>query len=644
MCGIAGIVALSDKGRQQVPKIQKSIRTLLTRGPDDEGIFVNDSVGLAQRRLSIIDTSKAANQPMWDRDRRFAIIFNGEILNYRELRKSHFTADELAALHTSSDTEILLELFIKKGAECLSLLEGFFAFAIYDTKEETLFIARDRFGKKPMHFYLDDDCFIFASELKALLEFGIPKQLNYEALQLYLRFAYIPQPLSILSHVSKIKPGHYAVLQNGKFEEKCWYTLDTYIDHTRSYSYDEAQKELVRLMEEAVEKRLISDVPLGAFLSGGIDSSVIVALASRYVDKLNTFSIGFKGEEYFDETRYAELIAKKFKTNHSSFSLGIDDYLVHVFDVLNYIDEPFADTSCLPQFILCHETRKLATVAISGDGGDEVFAGYNKHYAEWQARKGSIAGTLVKMGGPVWKRMPQSRSNKISNLFRQLDRYATGASLSSKERYWHWASTFSGEDVNRLMHPDAKKKVDESVIMDIKKCTLADINDTDFNSVLKTDLRLVLAGDMLVKVDLMSMANSVEVRSPFLDHKVVEFAFGLPANFKIDGNRRKKIVKDAFRELLPPEIFNRGKKGFEIPMLSWFRNELHSYIFEELLQEEFIKDQGIFNYDFICRMKKQLNSTGSSNIVEQLWVLIVFQHWYKRYFMKSVTEDVKRQT
>jgi asparagine synthase (glutamine-hydrolysing) len=222
----------------------------------------------------------------------------------------------------------------------------------------------------------------------------------------------------------------------------------------------------------------------------------------------------------------------------------------------------------------------------------------------------------------------------VSNLFRQLDRYATGASLSAKERYWHWASTFLPKDVNRLMHGNAKTKVNDAVIENIKKLTLNDINDSDFNSVLKADLNLVLAGDMLVKVDLMSMANSVEVRSPFLDHEVVEFAFGIPSEYKIDGKRRKKIVKDAFKELLPPEIFNRGKKGFEIPMLNWFRNELHSYIFDDLLKEEFVKSQGIFNYDFICRMKKQLKSSASSNIVEQLWVLIVFQHWYKKYFMK----------
>lgn len=633
MCGIAGIIAFTEKGRQQVPKIQQSIRTLLTRGPDDEGIFTNEQAGLGQRRLSIIDTSKEANQPMWDHSGRYAIIFNGEIFNYRQLRSRYFSAEEQKEFRTNSDTEVLLELFIKKGSGCLSLLEGFFAFAVYDKEQNELFIARDRFGKKPLHFYQDNDVFIFASELKALFAFDIPKQLNYEALSLYLQFSYIPQPLSILQHVKKINPGSYLILKNGTVEEKKWYDLPLCTDYSRTISYESAQLELERLLEEAVVKRLISDVPLGAFLSGGIDSSVVVALASRHQEALNTFSIGFKGEIFFDETRFAELIAKKFKTNHATFTLGIEDYLAHISDVLDYLDEPFADTSALPQYILCMETRKYATVAISGDGGDEVFAGYNKHYAEWQARRKSVVNTLAKAGSPLWKILPKSRSTRLSNLFRQLDRFSEAANLSSKERYWHWASTFSEKEVQNLLHKNTRTKLDESVIQNIKTGCLAGIKDDDFNSVLKTDLDLVLAGDMLVKVDLMSMANSVEVRSPFLDHHVVEFAFSLPAHYKINGTARKKIVKDVFRHLLPDEIYHRGKQGFEIPMLGWFRKELHSFIFDELLNKKFIEEQGLFDYEFIIEMKKKLHSSRSESIVEQLWVLIVFQYWYKKYFL-----------
>ena len=632
MCGIAGIVALSDTGRQQVSKLRQSIRTLQTRGPDDEGIYLCDEMGLAQRRLAIIDTSAAANQPMWDKTRRYSIIFNGEIFNYQQLRKIYFSEEERQHLRTSSDTEILLELYIKQKEKCLPLLEGFFAFIIYDTQTKELFIARDRFGKKPLNYFIDEDRFIFASEIKALYDFGIPKELNYEALQLYLQLAYIPQPLSMLKHVKKLSPGSYLTLKGKNIEEKVWYELKPTYDYKNAPSYEQAQKELITLMEDAVVKRLISDVPLGAFLSGGIDSSVIVALASRHQKHLNTFSIGFKGEQYFDETHYAEIVAAKFKTNHATFRLGFDDYLSHIYDVLNYFDEPFADSASLPQFILCMETRKHATVAISGDGGDEVFAGYNKHYAEWQARKRSLAGTLVKMGYPVWKIMPKSRNNRFSDLFRQLHRYAEGAGLSAQERYWHWASTFSSAEVDKLIAKQTGSKINQSIIDSVKEKYLSNIN-ADFNSVLKADLDLVLVSDMLVKVDLMSMANSVEVRSPFLDHHVVEFAFTLPSEYKINKAGRKKIVKDAFRNILPPEIYNRGKRGFEIPMLKWFREELHTYIFDDLLNEKFVREQGIFNPEFISCMKKQLYSNAPGHIVEQLWVLIVFQHWYKKYFM-----------
>jgi asparagine synthase (glutamine-hydrolysing) len=438
--------------------------------------------------------------------------------------------------------------------------------------------------------------------------------------------------MSMLKHVRKVEAGSRLILKGKNIEEKRWYELSPAYEYKHAPTYEQAQKELVPLLEDAVVKRLISDVPLGAFLSGGIDSSVIVALASRHQKSLNTFSIGFKGEQYFDETHFAELVAAKFKTNHASFHLGFDDYLSHIYDVLNYLDEPFADSASLPQFILCMEVRKHATVAISGDGGDEVFAGYNKHYAEWQARRRSLAGSLVKMGAPLWKIMPKSRNNRFSDLFRQLNRYAEGAELSAKERYWHWASTFSAADVDKLIAKQTAIKINNAVIDSVKEKYLSNINN-DFNSVLKTDLDLVLISDMLVKVDLMSMANSVEVRSPFLDHHVVEFAFTLPSEYKINKAGRKTIVKDAFRNILPPEIYNRGKRGFEIPMLKWFREELHTYIFDDLLNEKFVKEQGIFDIEFINCMKKQLYSAAPGNIVEQLWVLIVFQHWYKKYFM-----------
>jgi asparagine synthase (glutamine-hydrolysing) len=384
-------------------------------------------------------------------------------------------------------------------------------------------------------------------------------------------------------------------------------------------------------MDTSVGERMISDVPLGAFLSGGIDSSLIVALASRHTSRLNTFSIGYKDNPFFDETRYARLVADKYKTNHTVFSLTTNDFLEHVNDVLNYIDEPFADSSAIPVYILSMHTRKHVTVALSGDGGDEVFAGYNKHGAEWKVRGQSLANTAVKVGLPIWSLLPKSRNSKLTNLFRQLHRFAEGANLSSKERYWRWASINTDSQVNNLLHPEILSQVSKENLTKEKDQILSTLNSGDYNEVLLTDMNLVLVSDMLVKVDLMSMANSLEVRSPFLDYKVVDFAFSLPSEYKIDGRMKKKIVQEAFRPLLPEELYNRPKHGFEIPLLGWFRHELWGLINDDLLKADFVRMQGIFNPEGINQLKKKLLSNNPEDSHATVWALIVFQHWWKRY-------------
>jgi asparagine synthase (glutamine-hydrolysing) len=384
-------------------------------------------------------------------------------------------------------------------------------------------------------------------------------------------------------------------------------------------------------MDEAVRLRLIADVPLGAFLSGGIDSSVIVALAARHTDKLKTFSVGFKDNPFFDETAYAELVAKKYKTEHTVFSLSNDDFLEHLYGVLEYIDEPFADSSALPEFILSFYTRKHVTVALSGDGGDEVFGGYNKHAAEWQMRQGGILNTAVKLGGPLWNVLPKSRHNPLTNKIRQLHRFATVANLSPADRYWQWASFTRAEQVNTLLHHKIKDQIDAFFYQSVKSQFTNFIKGEDINEVLLADMQLVLPSDMLVKVDLMSMANSLEIRSPFLDQDVVDFAFALPSAYKVDGKMKKKIVQDAFRPLLPSELYNRPKKGFEIPLMSWFKKELWGLIDNELLEEEFIKQQEIFNPDAIRQLKKQLFSSNPGDCHFTIWALIVFQYWWKHH-------------
>lgn len=423
-------------------KVQKSAQKLYQRGPDYGDQFVNDKVALGHRRLSIIDTSDAAGQPMKDSSGRYVIVFNGEIFNYQELSEQHLSDywDENGGPKTTSDTEVLLYLLINYGKDCLKWLNGFFAFALYDTQKQTLLLARDRYGQKPLNYYHSEDQFVFSSELKSLFEWGIPKKLNYSVLHQYLQLNYIPQPQSMIEGVSKLKPAHYMKVDaNGIQDYKPYYNININKAGYKKYNYKQAQDKLVTLMDESVERRMISDVPLGAFLSGGIDSSVIVALASKYTNQLNTFSIGYKDNPFFDETKYAKLVANKYNTNHTVFSLTNNDFLEHVHGVLDYIDEPFADSSAIPVYILCQHTRNHVTVALSGDAGDEIFAGYNKHAAEWKIRQSSVVNSLVKAGYPLWNMLPRSRSNKFTNLFRQLHRFAEGGKLSAKDRYWRWA-------------------------------------------------------------------------------------------------------------------------------------------------------------------------------------------------------------
>ena len=571
---------------------------------------------------------------MSDPSGRYTIIFNGEIFNYKELKEKYFADKQ--DWRSQSDTEVLLQLFILKGKDCLSLLSGFFALAIYDTHTNELFIARDRFGKKPLLYFKSDDYFAFGSEVKALLEYGIPRRLNHTALLQYLQLNYLPGSSSMLQGISKLPPGHYGVVNKDGLKIAAYYELKWDASSRSNLDYAAASVRLEHLMDESVRKRMISDVPLGAFLSGGIDSSVVVALASRHTSQLNTFSIGYRDNPFFDETSYAQLVAKKYNTNHTVFSLTNDDFLAHIDDVLNYIDEPFADSSAIPVYILSQQTRKHVTVALSGDGGDEVFAGYNKHQAEWRMRQKSLLNNLVRAGAPLWRALPQSRNNKFGNIIRQLDRFAQGARLDVKDRYWRWAGFLTQQQAASLLTDKTRSAVNKSCYDKQRQAILSDLNGGEaIEDFLQTDMKLVLAGDMLVKVDMMSMANSLEVRSPFLDHEVVEFAFSLPTSYKLDGNMKKKIVQDAFRKYLPEELYNRPKKGFEIPLLDWFQQQLRSRITDEWLNNDFIKDQGLFDLKAVKDLKSKLFSTNPGDSHATVWALIVFQHWWKKFQIEA---------
>lgn len=642
MCGITGIYAFNELGRFHSIKLSQATDSLNKRGPDFQNMSLHHAVNLGHTRLSIIDVSPEANQPFKDETGRYTIVFNGEIYNYQEIRQ--FLVNKGRHFRSQSDTEVLLQGFMEEGEQILHRLEGFFAFAIYDEIAETLFLARDRMGIKPLLIYQDEDKLIFASEMKALLRFGIAKELDYTSLFQYLQFNYLPGNISMLKNVRKLAPGHFLRLHKREMEEKAFYQLDKPAekDIKSSPSYEDQKEKIIDLLDQSVQQRLIADVPLGSFLSGGIDSSVITALASRHTEQLNTFSIGYQDEKFFDETSYARLVAKKFNTRHTVFSLRNQDLYDHLFEVLDYIDEPFADSSALAVYILSKKTRQQVKVALSGDGADELFSGYNKHQAEYRARQGGILGQIIHGLGPLWKKLPQSRNGLFSNKFRQFNRFSEGLDLGNKERYWRWAAISPAAQVRSLLSEKARGLIDLELYQSLKKGLLDGIHDIKspgsaniaaFNDVLFTDMKMVLEGDMLRKVDLMSMANGLEVRVPFLDHRLVDFVMALPVSSKINPSMRKRILQDAFRDLLPPKLYRRPKKGFEVPLLKWFRTELRSMIEDDLLSDHFVEEQGIFDPRQIFLLRRQLFSNNPGDGHARIWALLVFQYWWKKYFV-----------
>ncbi len=637
MCGITGIYAYNEVGKFHMINLASATDTLRQRGPNAGQTEIFSRVGLGHRRLSIIDTSADGNQPMQDASKRYTIVFNGEIYNYRELRKELEVKG--VSFHSATDTEVLLYLYIHEGAACLQKLNGFFAFAVYDEAQDHLFVARDRLGIKPLLYYQDEDKVIFASEMKSILAYGLTKELDYNSLYQYLQFNYIPAPHTILKHVKKLLPGHYLEVSKAhdpRLQISQYYQIPFEEDHLNpeQLSYAQQQQKLEALLERSVQRRLVADVPLGAFLSGGIDSSVITALASRHVEKLNTFSIGYRDEPFYDETAYARLVAEKFKTEHTVFSLTNQDLYQHLFNILDYLDEPFADSSAIPVYILSKETKKKATVALSGDGADEIFSGYNKHMAAWRSMYPGSAERMVGALHPLWQSLPKSRGSFLSNKVRQLQRFSKGVQLTPKERYIQWATFLAPDAAARLLSNEALEKVDfenqETRLNHIARY-ISNEKET-INQWLYTDAHLVLPNDMLTKVDLMSMANGLEVRVPFLDHEVVAFAFQLPAESKINRRMKKRIVQDTFRHILPEKLYRRPKHGFEVPLLGWFRAELKSKITEDLLADPFIEEQNIFDPEGIRQLKAKLFSSNPEDVHATVWALVVFQWWWKKYY------------
>lgn len=623
-------MAFNEIGRMHMIHLAQATGILKHRGPDHQHNFIAERTGLGHRRLSVIDLSPNAHQPMADATGRYHIVYNGEIYNFRDLRQQ--LQNSGVEFKSNSDTEVLLNLYIHQGEDCLQKLNGCFAFAVYDTVKNQLFLARDRLGINPLLYYHDRDKFLFASEMRSLLAYNIPRNLDFESLNLYLELNYVPAPYSMIEGVMKLLPGEYLVVDSGEIFTKSYYEIPKSLQSSGSeLSYDQQQQELYRLMEESVSKRLVSDVPLGTFLSGGIDSSVVTAIASRHLENLNTFSIGYRDQPFFDETSYAQLVADKFGTYHTVFKLDTQGLFEHLHDLWDHLDEPFADSSALPAYILSKFTRQSVTVALSGDGADELFGGYNKHLALLRSLNGGIGNSLIRQLSFFTGFLPQSRNGYVTNKIRQFNRMAHGLKLSATDRYWYWAGIATKLQAAQLLNNETIGKIDELATDGRRKQYLRHLGPTpDLNDILFTDMKLVLPNDMLTKVDGTSMAHGLEVRVPFLDHEVVNFVSRLPVGSKIKNGMRKRLLQDTFKDLLPKELYNRPKKGFEVPLLNWMRNELSRNIQNDLSEEK-LQDQGIFDPSGVKKLKRKLQSSNPGDSPARIWGLLVFQKWWQQY-------------
>ena len=626
MCGINGYKQYeSNLNKEQIANLINSMNdNIFHRGPDEEGVFIQDNIGLGMRRLSIIDL-KTGRQPIFNENKSLVIVMNGEIYNYRSLRE-----DLLAKGHkfsTQSDTEVALHCFEEYGYLSFNKLKGMFAIAIYDLAQDKIILARDRAGEKPLYYYKGSNIFLFASELKSIINTGIiGKNINKSALNQFLQLTYIPAPLTIFEDIYKLLPGHYMIVDKDSkmITEQYWdvrFSEDGLI-----YDYDQCKKMLRETLFNAVEECMVSDVPIGAFLSGGIDSTTIVGIMSKISGKpVDTFTIGYKDKQH-DESKKAKKVSEFHQTNHHLFNLEYNDALPELEKILSNIDEPFADSSLIPTYMISKLASQHVKTALTGDAGDELFGGYNKYLISFYSSRYKII--------PRWFRNNLFEKAVYSlpddkYLIRKIRKVIDNADKPLLEQRRNLMCLgFKDQELSSILKEEWVDSGSLDFIYDYY-LTQQETED-ELAHAFYTDFKVVLEGDMLTKVDRASMLCSLETRTPMLHKDVIELAARIPSEYKISSRKTKIILKDTFEDIIPNELLTASKIGFVVPIAKWLRGELKADLVAEL-NRDLIIEQGLFNYKYVDRTLRE-HLTQKRNHFSKLWALYIFQKWHKRIF------------
>ncbi|MDW5289369.1 asparagine synthase (glutamine-hydrolyzing) [Formosa sp. PL04] len=633
MCGINGIIARNSLKDNELNAILTKMNNLIIhRGPDQDGVFCEENssyaLGMAMRRLSIIDL-KSGKQPIFTDDKQTVIVFNGEIYNYKVL-KSKLEAEGVT-FNTTSDTEVIIKLYEKYGVESFKWLDGMFAFSIYDKKLNKLFITRDFFGEKPLYYTKSDTQFLWASELKSIINtLNFTPEISKKGLNLYFRLTYIPAPHTIYNNIFKLEANHYIEYDLTSHTTTITKINEEPVPTKLNISFDDAKKKTKELVYNSVNSRSISDVALGTFLSGGVDSSIISLCLSQGSDrKIDTFSIGFKKASY-DESDKSRIVAKMLNSNHHEFIIDEDDLKHNIHEILINFDEPFSDTASLPTHLLSNKTRQHVTVALTGDGGDEVFGGYNKYYIGKMNKKytGIVPETLHKSILKGSKKFLIDKDDSRGKKFK-IKRLLHAINYKG-DFYWDIISLANtNKEITEILNPDY---LDHNLFQEYKDGLNLERAETltDFRQV---DKVLSLEGGMLTKVDRTSMMNSLECRAPFLNKGLWEFTNSLPEEYLMKGWNKKHILKEAFRDQFPAEFLEKSKSGFGSPTGDWLRQSLRKEL-ESYVEPKFLETQGIFNKDVIIKLvEDHLESKKDSTF--RVWSFYCFQKWYTYNFLKQ---------